>query len=126
VIPVTLPQIPNTTVWDLPNTDHAFVDTPEFYQRIIGMEPSLEKDVGVKNATGIELETLITCSDGCFDPQTKTGSHAWVLSDTDKTILAQESGPVDGHPTLISSCRAELGGLIAIFIAYANINELHL
>jgi hypothetical protein len=111
---VTAPQLPNQTVWDLPQEDHAFVDTLEFYQRIIGLEPPLERRMGVKIATGIELETLITCSDGSFDPQTKKGSHGWVLSDNNKRTLAQGLGPTDGHPTLMSSYRAELGGQIAI------------
>jgi hypothetical protein len=74
-IPVMMPQIPNTTIWDFPHTDHTFVDTPEFYQRIIGTEPPLERDSGVTIATGIELETLFTCGDGSFDPVTKMGSH---------------------------------------------------
>jgi ribonuclease HI len=113
-IPVTTPQIPTMSLWDLSHEDHTFVDTPEFYQKLIGMDPQMERDVGVQIATGIELETLITCSDGSFDPQTKKGSNGWVLSDTNKRILAQGSGPADGHPALMSSYRAELGGLIAI------------
>ena len=113
-LPVTTPQLPSKNVWNLPTTEHAFVDTPEFYQRIIGLEPPIGRELGVKIATGIELETLITCSDGSFNPQTKKGSHGWVLSDVDKSIMAQGSGPADGHPDLMSSYRAELGGLIAI------------
>jgi hypothetical protein len=72
------------SIWDLLHIDHASVDTPEFYQRIIGLEPPIDREVGVKIDTDIELETLITCSDGSFNPQTKKGSHGWVLSDTDK------------------------------------------
>jgi hypothetical protein len=113
-IPVTTPQIPNMALWDHPHENHAFVDTPESYERIIRLEPPVEREVGVKIATGIELETLLMCSDGSYDPKTKKGSHGWVLSDTNKTILAQGLGPADGHPTLMSSYRAELGGLIAI------------
>lgn len=124
-IPVTTPRTPNTTVWVLPPHDHAFVDTPEFYQRIIGLEPPVDRDVGFQIATGIELETLITCSDGSFDPQTKKGSHGWVLSNTDRVTLAQGSGPADGHPTLMSSYRAELGGLIAILYTIYRICQFH-
>jgi hypothetical protein len=105
-IPTTIPQLHNTTVWDLPPTHHAFVDTPEFYQRILGGTATI---VSVKIATGIELEILVTCSDGSFDPVTRTGSHGWVVLDTSKEILVQGSGLADGHPTSMSSYRAELG-----------------
>jgi Na+/phosphate symporter len=69
---------------------------------------------GGNHSHWFELETLSTCSDGLFDPATKMVSLGWVLSDTNKAILAQGEGPADGHPTRMSSYRVELGGSIAI------------
>ncbi len=57
---VTTPPLFNKTIWDLPYIDHAFVVTPEFYQRIIGLEPPIDREVGIKIATVVELETIIT------------------------------------------------------------------
>jgi hypothetical protein len=90
------------------------VDTPEFYQRFIGQHPPIDDNIGFKIATGMELETLVTCSDGSYDPILQTGSHGWIISTQDKDILAQGAGPTDGNPSALSSYRAELGGLLAI------------
>jgi ribonuclease HI len=113
-MPATSTPLPETSIWNLPRAVHAFVDTPEFYQRMIGECPPVDQNMGHNIATGIELETLVTCSDGSFDPETKTGSHGWVLATTDKIILSEGSGPTDGHPSSLSSYRAELRGLIAV------------
>jgi hypothetical protein len=65
-------------------------------------------------AAGMELETLLTCSDGSYDPILKTGSHGWVVATSDKEVLAQGAGLADGNPSLLSSYCTELGGLSAI------------
>jgi hypothetical protein len=96
-IPVTVPPTSSQCNWELPDIDHAFVDTPEFHKKILGINPPFEDRTGHNIATGIELETLVTCSNGSFEPETKFGSHGWVIATTDKTILAQGSGPTDGH-----------------------------
>jgi hypothetical protein len=44
---------------DFPTTDHAFIDTPEFYKRIIGSSPPIDPRIGGQIATGIELEALV-------------------------------------------------------------------
>ncbi len=112
--PLDSPSTPGSSVWTLNSTQHAFVDTPEFYQRLIGNDPPIEDTVGFQIATGLELETLIACSDGSYDPKHQTGSHGWIFASTDKNILAQGAGPADGHPALMSSYRTELGGLLAV------------
>ncbi len=109
-IPATIPQLPTNSIWDLPPTDHAFVETPEFYQQIGGLEPPYQFTTGFDIATGLELETLVTCSDGSFDPELKQRSHGWIIATTDKITPAKGSGPTDGHPDCMSSYRAELGG----------------
>ncbi len=47
-------------------------------------------------------------------------SHGWVLaSNLLETQLASGAGPVDGHPRLLTSYRAELSGILAIlYITY--------
>lgn len=70
-----MPKLPLQSIWDLPTTDHALVDMPEFYQRLIGMGPPLDFSTGSDIATGMELETLETCSNGSFDPDKKLESH---------------------------------------------------
>ncbi len=101
------------------------MDTPEFFQRVIGPCPPLDFNTSFTITAGIELETLVTCSDGSFDPENKTGSHGWVLATTDKIILAEGSGPTDGHPASLSSSRAELGGLIAVLYTIYRICQHH-
>ncbi len=115
----TLPQLPQHFIWDLPPMDHAFVDTPAFYQRLSGVQPPLDFSTGFKIATGLESETLVTCSEGSFNPKRKLGSHGWIISTTDRITLAQGAGPADGRPNAMSPYRAELGGLITVsFIIY--------
>jgi hypothetical protein len=72
--PSTPPTNPASSIRTLGAQQHAFVDTLEFYQRLIGKHPPTD----------------------------------------DKNILAQGAGPTDGHPSLLSSYRAELGGLLAV------------
>jgi hypothetical protein len=122
-IPLSTPQLPQNSIGDLPATDHLFVNTPEFYQRVIGVCPPIDPNIGFDIATGIELETLVTCSDGSFDAETNKGSHGWVIATTDKQILAQGAGPTDDQPSSVSSYRAELGGLIAVLYTIFRICE---
>jgi hypothetical protein len=54
------------------------------------------------------------CCDGSFNPNDGSGSHAWIFADPDGMVLWSGAGPDDGHPTLMSSYRTELGGLTAV------------
>ncbi len=57
----------------------------------------------------------MACSDGAYDTGTSVASHGWVFaSNTIEMIQATGAGPVDGYKNLISSCRAELSGIVAI------------
>ena len=61
---------------------------------------------------GLEDNTQLACSDGsCIDG---SGSHGWVIAHDSGDIIAQGSGPTDSHPSLVSSFREELGGLLAV------------
>lgn len=85
-IPSTMPQSPQNHIWDLPLTDHALADTHEFYQLIVGPDPPIDFHTGFNIATVWELETLVTCSD-------VSGRRGWIISTTDKVILAQGWSP---------------------------------
>jgi hypothetical protein len=73
-IPLTEPQSPLDSIWNYDPTDHAFVDTPEFYQCLMGPNPPIHPRSGFDIATGLELSTLVTCSDGSFNPDSGKGS----------------------------------------------------
>jgi hypothetical protein len=111
---LTAPQLPRNSIWNFESKDHAFKDTPEFCQRLIGTIPPIDPRTSHGIATGIELETLVTCSDGSFNPDSGKGSLGWIVSTTDQKTLAKGAGPVDSHPSLVSSYQSELGGLIAV------------
>jgi hypothetical protein len=102
------------SIWDLDDSHHVYTNTPEFYQWLIGQLPNLNNHEGLAIAHQLELETLLTCGDGSFYPEAFTGSHGWVLASTEQQTLLQGAGPDDGHPSLLSSYRSELGGWLAV------------
>ncbi len=59
----TFPQpslpTPASSIWTFDSNTRAFVDTPEFHQRLISHNPPIDNAIGVKIATGMELES--TC-----------------------------------------------------------------
>jgi hypothetical protein len=57
---------------------------------------------------------LRAASDGSFDPKMEIASFGWQLLGNGN-ILVRGAGPVDGIPDLLSSTRAELFGVSAIF-----------
>jgi hypothetical protein len=62
----------------------------------------------------LQKATLLACSDGAYDTDNGKGSHGWVFaSDMEQEIMAG-AGPDDGHPSLMTSYRTELGGLLAV------------
>jgi hypothetical protein len=92
-------------------------DTPTFYQRLIGKEiPTLHQCESLCEA--IQDKSLIICSDGPHCPSDGSGSHAWIFHDLSGEI-AKGARPMDGHPSLTSSYRAELGGiLVSLYLIY--------
>ncbi len=55
----------------------------------------------------------MSCSDGSHCPRTHHGSHGWVFNNQNGEQLSRGSGPTDGHPSMLSSYRAGLGGILA-------------
>jgi len=97
---------PTNPLWNPASIPPIFNDTPTFYQCLIG--PTCE---AIREA--ITTNALITCSDGSYCPQTHYGSHGWVFNNQNGEKLYLGSGPADGHPSMMSSSRAELGGILA-------------
>jgi hypothetical protein len=112
--PSPSPNTPNNSIWDQDEDLHILADTPAFFQRLIGPMPTFDAHEDTALAHSMELETLVACSDGSHNPKTGTGSHGWAFAQQDGNTLLQGAGPVDGHPTLMSSYRSELGGLLAL------------
>jgi hypothetical protein len=107
---------PPPATWDRTRIPPILANTPDFYQRLIGPAPDLSESIQLSLAHGMELETLMACSDGSVTKG--TGSHGWIfVSDTNPTL--QGAGPDDGHPDHMTSYRSELGGLLAVlYIIY--------
>lgn len=57
---------------------------------------------------------LLACSNGFFDGKAGTGTFGWVLANKNRHIIFRNAGPVDSHPELMSSYRAELSRLLNV------------
>jgi hypothetical protein len=65
-------------------------------------------------STALTTNNLYICADGSYFADYQQGSHAWVFSTSDKTILWKGAGPSFSHPDVMSPYRAELSGLTSI------------
>jgi hypothetical protein len=81
---------------------------------MIGPIPSMADQATLSIAHGMELETLVACSDGSYDPITMRDSHGWLFANEGQDSLFQGAGLDDCDLSLMSSYRSELGGLIAV------------
>jgi hypothetical protein len=108
---VTLPPPPD--LWQHVEVPEAFHNTPPFYQHLLNSPPSEEECQTL--ATELQEQHLVVCSDGACDTQVATASHGVAYaSSLLQQILVTTSGPVDGHPSLLTSYRAELSGIVAV------------
>ncbi len=60
------------------------------------------------NVEDIISGELLACSDGSFNGKAGTGTFGWVLAKTNPHVHFLNAGPITGHPSLMSSYRAEL------------------
>jgi hypothetical protein len=60
------------------------------------------------------MNGLVACSNGAFDRQTSTASHAWVFGDKVKLQLCHGAGPTDGSSKLLSSYHAVVSGILTL------------
>jgi len=115
---IPLPPIQTVqTIWNPANIPPPLHDTSTFYQHLIRKEiPTLHQCGSLCEA--IQDKSLIICSDEAHCPSDGSGSHAWIFHNLSGEI-AIGAGPMDGHPSLTSSYRAELGGiLVSLYLIY--------
>ena len=123
--PSVLPS-PSNFFWNLANIPPVFNDTPNFYQHLIGPHPPTQQACeAIKDA--ITTNALMSCSDGSHCPRTHHGSHGWVFNNQNGEQLSRGSGPTDGHPSMLSSYRAGLGGILAsLYIIHRICSYFHI
>jgi hypothetical protein len=102
-----------SSLWEESQISAVFHDTPVFFQRLIGSHPPIMEACD-EIAEEISYNSLVTCSDRAHNPDTSTGSHAWVLASAVRGTMSSGSGVDDGHPALMSSYWSELGGVLAL------------
>jgi hypothetical protein len=98
--------------------------TVPFYQHLLGPPDKLHAN-SERFAHHLVSHTLLSCSNGYYDPQLSTGTHGSVFSTTQKDILLQSAGPTDGHPKVNSPYRSELSGLLAVLYITKFICHFH-
>jgi len=109
---------PPTNFWHQHEIPPPLSDTPPFFQHLINTPPTEEHCQEI--ATEIREHSLAVCSDGACDIERGISSHGEVFaSSLLKQQIVTTTGPVDGHPSLVTSYRAELSGIIAsLYLVY--------
>jgi hypothetical protein len=106
------PTIPLMDLWQHADTPAAFADTQPFFQHLLCKPLTEEESIAI--ATEIKERTLVVCSDGACDNSNSKASHGVVFaSELLQQTVASCAGPVDGHPSLVTSYQAELSGIVA-------------
>jgi ribonuclease HI len=100
------------------------VDTHPFFQHLL-CNPLTEEECQ-DFAVEIREKTFAVCSDGACDTSRAKASHGVVFaSELLQQQVAVNTGPVDGHPDLVTSYRAELSGIVATLYAADRIYQFH-
>jgi hypothetical protein len=74
----------------------------------------------------LKQDSLVACSDGAYDKGEGIASHGWVFaSQAVEIVQASGAGPADGHSKLLSSYRAELGGLLTVIYLTYRISQYY-
>ncbi len=118
-LPLLLPSptTPQLTLWDT-TIAPIWSNTPMLYQWAIGPKPPTSSQCD-DIAEAIQNEALMACSDWAYDRSLEVGSQGWVFRDKIEAILATGSGPRYGNPSMMSSYRTELTGIVAVlYIIY--------
>jgi len=110
------PTIPD--LWRHAPPPAALENTPPFFQHLISTPPTAQECQDI--AQELTEKTLLACSDGACDPVRAVSSHGVVFSSSlMKQRISSMVGPIDGHPDLVTSYRAELSGIVAtLYLIY--------
>ncbi len=113
------------SLWPLSETPPELVDTPIYYQSLI--DPAPPKSTQCSDIAEVLKEDLelLCCTDGSFVRETGQCHHGWIISNEVRQTLAEGSGPGHGNTQLLSSYRAELGGLLALLYIVNRISVYH-
>lgn len=105
-------QQPSPDLWRHAPPPAALEDTPPFFQHLISTPPTDQECQDITQE--IKEKMLLACSDGACDPTQAISSYGTVFANgLLKQQLSSVVGPVDGHPALVTSYRAELSGIVA-------------
>ena len=115
---VTPQETPPPNLWQHATIPEALDNTPPFFQHLISTPlTALEcRELAQEISEG----NLVVCSDGAHDPQRAVASYGTVFgSKLLEHTIASTVGPVDGNPSLVTSYRAELSGIVAtLYVIY--------
>jgi hypothetical protein len=109
---------PSQTMWQ--GAVPSFLqDTPVYFQHLLGQIHIYSDEQANIMAQAIQDSVLVACSNESHEALQGTGTSGWVSSDNLDSFRVQSTGPVDCHPSLNSSYRAELTGLLTVtYIIY--------
>ena len=114
-----------STLWSPHIVPPEFSDTPSFYQTLIGPTPPTAFQCAEVVDALRGGEELLGCTDGSFVEGNGNCYHGWVLASETRRTIVEGSGPGHGCPSLLSSYRAELGGLLALVYIVYRISTFH-
>ena len=115
-------HLPSTesSKWSHQDISPVFKDTPEFVQRWIGQTPPSHEQCCTLREE-LEYNFLLVCSGGAYCPINHQAAHGWVIASKVNSSIVDGTGPIDGHPDLLLSYCAELGGILAsTYIIYRD------
>lgn len=101
-----------TTPRHIAITDDTYSLHP-FYQHFLQWDKTVIAPRTPAIAIAIEEGDLHMCAYGVYMAAFKQGSHAWVLSAGNQTILCESEGPSTGHPEVMSPYLAYLCCLVS-------------
>jgi hypothetical protein len=102
-----------------PITAKWFEEAPRQYQQLVGFTEILFDDENHESEIPAENTLFEIASDGGHEPRSGISTFGWVVS-MDRKILARGRGPVEVHPELAESFRAEGYGLASAGIFIKN------
>jgi hypothetical protein len=113
------------SLWNPAHIPPELSNTPSFYQRLIGSNPPTALQCSEIADALRNGDELLGCSDGSYVEDDSHCYHGRPFASDLQTTLAEGSGAGPGHPSLLSSYHAELGGLLALVYLASRICSYH-